>query len=539
MASFLDLGAGARLFRSWVARQSGWRREGLSFFCGSLSVLAFAPFFASPVLFLTFPVFIWLVSSSASEGAAAKTAWWFGFGYFFFNLVWIGEAFLVEAEKFAWLLPFAVTLLPAGLALFWAAAGWALKRLHVAGLAAVVAFAVLISAVEWLRGNILTGLPWDVPGYALMAPDVLMQSAGLVGIYGLTFVACVVFAVPLVLMSAGEGGESWSPLAALMMALVPLTVLAVYGYVRMQTPIGMVDGVKLRIVQPSVPQREKWLPEFQKQIFYDHLALSRSNAAGDGDDLSGITHVVWPEAAMPFFPLETPKALEEIAAMLPEGRLLLTGAIRHGPALDAVGGVSASVYNGILVFDDQAKVVGHYDKIHLVPFGEYLPMESLLESLGLKKLTYGRGAFSTGVAPKPMLVVPGLPPVAAVVCYEALFPREVVQTRERPGLILNVTNDGWFGNSTGPRQHFHQARVRAVEQGVPLVRAANNGISGIVDPLGRVSAELGMNVRGVVDGPLPQAIDAPLYARFGDWIFLLIETLGAIFLIWRLRRAGR
>lgn len=543
MASFSDPGVCARLLRSWVVRQGGWRREGLAFFSGSLSVLAFAPFFASPVLFLTFPVFIWVVSSSVSARAAAKTAWWFGFGYFFFNLVWIGEAFLVEAEKFAWLLPFAVTLLPAGLALFWAAAGWGLKRLNVAGLSAVVAFAVLISAVEWLRGNILTGLPWDVPGYALTAPDVLMQGAGLFGIYGLTFIACMVFAAPLVLMSESESesesGEAWSPLAAGMMALVPLALLAVYGLVRMQTPIGMVDGVKLRIVQPSVPQREKWLPEFQRQIFYDHLALSRSNAAGDADDLSEITHVVWPEAAMPFFPLETPKALEEIAAMLPEGRLLLTGAIRHGPALDAVGGVSTSVYNGILVFDDQAKVIGHYDKIHLVPFGEYLPLEPLLEAVGLKKLTYGRGAFSTGVTPKPMLLVPGLPPVAALVCYEVLFPREVVQTDETPGLILNVTNDGWFGNSTGPRQHFHQARVRAVEQGVPLVRAANNGISAIVDPLGRVTAKLGLNVRGVIDGGVPRAIDAPLYARFGDWIFLLIETLGAIFLIWRVRQAGR
>lgn len=524
--------------KSAVAGSAGRRRVLIAVVAGSLSVLAFAPFFAAPVLFLTFPVLFRLIASSASPRAAAVDAWWFGFGYFFFNLVWVGEAFLVEAEKFAWLLPFAVTLLPAGLALFWGAAGWLLKRLDYRGIAGIVAFALILSAVEWLRGNVLSGLPWDVPGYALTAPVQLMQSAGLFGIYGLTFIAFFVFTAPLALTTEDDPEQVWPLFPAALLAVVPIAALFGYGVLRMQASVATVEGVKIRIVQPSVPQREKWLPQFQRRIFDDHLALSLTSPSGVHDGLEGITHVIWPEAAMPFFPLETPQAIDEIGKMLPEGRKLITGAIRRGRAAENAEGY-APVYNSILVFDDQATLMTLYDKIHLVPFGEYLPIEPLLTAMGLKKLTYGRGAFSSGAVPKPLLDIAGLPPVVGIVCYEALFPREVVQTAERPGMILNVTNDGWFGNSTGPRQHFHQARVRAVEQGVPLVRAANNGISAIVDPYGRVTAELGMNVRGVIDGALPGAIGTPPYGRWGDWIFAMIEVLAAIFLAHQFRRSAR
>ncbi|MEQ1671994.1 MAG: apolipoprotein N-acyltransferase, partial [Hyphomicrobium sp.] len=463
--------------------------------------------------------------------AAAVSGWWFGFGYFFFNLVWVGEAFLVEADKFAWLLPFAITLLPAGLALFYALAAGISRKIWPIGLARVLALAVVMTAIEWLRGHLFTGFPWNVPGYALTAPLELMQSAGLFGIYGLTLIACIVFASPLVVFADedGTGGPS-RVLRAAALGVLPLAALWAYGAWQLSAPQTFAAGVTLRIVQPSVLQTEKWKPEHQRRIFDDHLALSQTNAAGAPDTLDGITHIIWPEAAMPFFPLEAPKALEEIAAMLPDGRTLITGALRRDLSNAAGGSLSpihAAAFNSILVFDQQARLTASYDKIHLVPFGEYLPFESGLKAIGLGVLTFGRAAFTPGAAPRPMLHIPGLPPVSGLICYEALFPGEIIQTPARPGVLLNVTNDGWFGNSSGPRQHFHQTRVRAAEQGLPVLRAANNGISAVIDSQGRVLQSLGMNVRGVIDSPLPSAGPVPPYARFGDAIVAVLAALAA------------
>lgn len=517
----------AAQFAKAISGTSGWRRAAVAALAGSLSVLAFAPFYAAPILFLTLPVFVWLVDSSPTPRDAGIAGWFFGFGYFFFNLVWIGEAFLVEADKFAWLLPFAVTLLPAGLALFWGWAAALMRRLWSAGFARVLIFAIVLSIAEWLRGHIFTGLPWNVPGYALTAPVELMQSAGVFGIYGLTLIALIVFAAPVVLLADARQQDKISWLQPAAISAVPIVLLFAYGTYQLRGPQGFVDGVKLRIVQPSVLQSEKWRPEFQRKIFDDHLALSQTDARGEQAGLDGVTHVLWPEAAMPFFPLEAPKALEEIAAILPSGVTLITGALRRDET-PAAGGTLPKVYNSILAFDDAATLKAQFDKIHLVPFGEYLPAEKMLTAFGLKKLTAGRGAFASGRFPRQLMAIAGLPPIAALVCYEVLFPQEIVQSGDRPGLLLNVTNDGWFGNSTGPRQHFHQSRVRAVEQGAPLIRAANNGISAVVDSHGRVLGELGMNVRGVIDSRLPKASAQPPYARYGDLIFAGLLLMAAV-----------
>ena len=534
MAAMVANSAGIPKLQRAVAALTGWRRAALAMLAGSLSVLAFAPFFAAPILFMTLPVFVWLIDSSPNPRSAAVSGWWFGFGYFFFNLVWIGEAFLVEADKFAWLLPFAITLLPAGLALFWGWAAAVMRRFWIKGFARLPLFAIILSIAEWLRGHIFTGLPWNVPGYALTAPVELMQGAGVFGIYGLTLIALVVFAGPLVILSDALSDDRPARLRATALGILPIAVLWSYGAFQLRAPPTFIEGIKLRIVQPSVLQTEKWRPEFQRRIFDDHLTLSQTNARGETDGLEGITHLVWPEAAMPFFPLEAPKALDEIAAMLPSGRTLLTGALRRefAPGSSeqppAAAAAKAKAFNSILALNDEAKLIAVYDKMHLVPFGEYLPAEKMLTAFGLKKLTHGRAAFASGKAPRALFSVPGLPPISGLICYEALFPNEVVQTADRPGVILNVTNDGWFGNSTGPRQHFHQSRVRAVEQGVPLIRAANNGISAVVDPYGRILYELGMNVRGVIDSGLPVAAPITPYARFGDLVFLAMLAAASL-----------
>jgi apolipoprotein N-acyltransferase len=524
-----------------VRGAQGNRGRALAFGAGALSNLAMAPFFLAPILFLTLPVLVWRIDGPADRPralgervrSAAAAGWWFGFGYFFFGLLWVGEAFLVEADTFGWMLPFAITILPAGLALFWSAAAAAAARFWRRDGSRLLVLAIALGSAEWLRGHVLTGFPWNVIGYALTWPVLLMQSAVLCGIYGLTLIAVVLFAAPLVLLAAATPGAArrQAGLRALALTGVPLVVLGGYGALRLATaPEGSVDGVKLRIVQPSVPQREKWLPEKQAAIFQEHLDLSRTNAAGTRDDLAGITHLVWPEAAMPFLPLEHPEALAAIGDLLPDGTFLLTGALRREGATAGAKG-PARAYNSLMVFDDAGRLATVYDKTHLVPFGEYLPWQGLLEAIGLKQLTRMRGGFTEGATPRPTLAVGGLPPVGGLICYEAIFPGVGAASARRPGLLVNVTNDGWFGNTTGPRQHFYQARVRAVEEGLPLVRAANNGISAVVDSSGRVVGKLGINVKGTLDSSLPRARSAPIYAVLGDGIFVLGLMLGLLILV--------
>ena len=502
-----------------------------------MSVLAMAPFFLWPVLAVTLPVLVWLIDGAGDRPQSLRSAfaagWAFGFGYFFAGLFWIGEAFLVEAEIFAWLLPFAVTLMPAGLALFWGAAAALARMWWRRGWPRILVLAVALAVAEWLRGHVLTGFPWNVLGYALTFDLTTMQSAAVLGIYGLTLWTVVAFAAPLVV--AADLGPRFGDTRALVRgAAVPLTaVLALSAYgswsLRGVTP-ATVPGVTLRIVQPSVPQRDKWRPEKQREIFEKHLRLSGTRADGTRDDLSGISHVVWPEAAMPFMPLSTPEALAAIGEMLPDGTQLLTGALRIEPS-DRPG-APRRAYNSLMVFDDTGRLAALYDKIHLVPFGEYLPFQPLLESVGLQQLTRLRGGFTPGAAPRPLLQVPGLPKVGGLVCYEAIFPGAVVQGGERPGLLVNVTNDGWFGNTTGPRQHFHQARVRAVEEGLPLVRVANNGISALIGPDGRVLARIDLDRAGVADAALPAARPPTLYSRSGELLFWVNAVLFLLLAGW-------
>jgi apolipoprotein N-acyltransferase len=494
-------------------------------FAGAISVLAFAPVFFFPVLYLTMPVLVWLIDGSDGPRGAARDGWAFGFGYFLANLFWVGEAFLVEAEKFALLMPFAVTILPAGLALIWAGATAIARCFWRSDASRVLVLAITLSLAEWLRGHVLTGLPWNVLGYALTYPIELMQSAALMGVYALTMVAAVIFMAPLVVAAEADRGRQRAAFAkACLIAGLPIAFLAAHGAWILAIPAPRnVPGVTLRIVQPSVPQREKWQPQNQAAIFSQHLEMSATGPDGNRDDLAGVTHVIWPEAAMPFLPLEHPEALSAIGEMLPDGAVLVTGALRREKRING----EQQGFNSLMAFGDKGQLIATYDKAHLVPFGEYLPFDRVLGAIGFKKLTQGLGSFASGPTSRPLLKIPGLPPVAGLICYEVLFPGHVVDRSARPGLIVNVTNDGWFGDTSGPRQHFHQAKVRAVEEGLPVVRAANNGISAIIDPYGRVTAVLSLNAKGVTDGQLPQATGPTPYVRLGDSVFIVLLLLAA------------
>ena len=527
------IGARFTALSEWAA-DTRWRTRASAFALGALSILSMAPFFLWPVLWLTLPGLLallriaeaaspacgrWTRWRSSALGRAAETGWWFGFGYHVFGLFWVVEAFLVEAETFAWLIPLTLAL-PAGLALFTAATtAFAAAVAPARTFDRVVALALGFGVTEWLRGHILTGLPWNVLGYALTPPG-MMQGAAYVGIYGLTIATVLMFAGPIVVWRQHRQRAAAIALALVLPVLAPiLSLLAAFEYeppvpLRAQPPF-------VRIVQPSILQREKWQPENQRRIFDEHLALSLTAPDGTIDGARNIALIVWPEAAMPFVPLAQPIALFDIGRMLPENTTLLSGALRIDPAAP---NQERRVYNTLLGFrrGEPAAHMATYDKTHLVPFGEYLPLQRLLEAMGLQQLSKLRGGFASGTEPRPLIDVPGVGRLAPLICYESIFPARVVQTVERPRALVVVTNDGWFGNTTGPRQHFHMARVRAVEEGLPVIRSANNGISAIIDPLGRVVARLDLNVRGTIDASLPLRTSPPPYSRVGDIPFALV-----------------
>ena len=523
-------------FAHWIVLSWGWRRALIAFTAGALSVLALSPIDAWPVMFLTIPVLVWLVDGAAAGRlggivSAAIAGWWFGFGYFLAGLYWVGNAFLVDAKTFGWLLPFAVTALPAGMACY-SAFGLALARaLWTRGPARLFALAAALTIAEWLRGYLFSGFPWNVYGYALTGPLVLAQGAALVGIWGLTFFAIAVFASPATLID--DRADTRRPKLPLMLALVLLACLAGYGAWRLaNTPTAFVDNVRLRIMQPNLQQDEKFNYGAKQRVMARYLELSDRSTGPQSSGVRDVTHLIWPESAFPFLLAREPDALAQIAALLPQGTVLITGAVR-APELPP-GKELARAYNSIYVIDHDGTMLTVYDKLHLVPFGEYLPFQDFLESLGLMQLTKVPGGFIPGER-RRLMNVPRAPRVAPFICYEIIFPSEVAAGNERPGWLINLTNDGWFGMSSGPYQHLQQARVRTIEQGLPLVRAANTGISAVIDPLGRVIKSLSLGTEGVLDASLPRRIGPTLYARTGDGAVAVV--LGATIIILIRRRA--
>ncbi len=510
-------GLANRVVLSW-----GWKRRGIAFGCGALSALAMAPFNLWPVLAFTFPVFVWLLDGTGAGRrgliSAFGAGWWFGFGYFVAGLYWIGMALFVEADKFAWLLPFAVLGIPAGLAFFTAFGALLARAMWTTGPLRIVAFAAGLTIAEFLRGTILTGFPWNSFGYALTSVSYFAQGASLVGLWGLTLLALAIFASPATMADARD--RTAHPFLPVILSVFVLLLLGAYGWHRLSShSIAEVEGVRLRLMQPNISQNLKWQPEQRPAVMRRYLSLSDQAASPERQGVKDVTHLIWPESAFPFFLDREPQALAQIGELLPAGVSLITGAIRLDAPLP--GSKDPRVFNAIRVLRDDGAIIATYDKVYLVPFGEFLPFQSLLESIGLQQLTRVRGGFTAGATRRP-LVVPGLPPAAPLICYEAIYPGYALPTGPRPRWILNLTNDAWFGITPGPYQHFAQARVRAIEEGLPLVRVANNGISAIVDPLGRVLRMLPLGSDGLIDGGLPQALEATFYARHRNGPVMLL-----------------
>jgi apolipoprotein N-acyltransferase len=525
---------GLAIILSW-----GWKRAAIALAAGALSALAMAPFNAWPVLLITFPVMVWLIDGAGAGRwrgvpAAAMAGWWFGLGYFVPGLYWIGYAFLVDASTFAWLLPFAVLGLPAYLALF-TAFGFALARLiWTRDASRVIALASTLTLSEWLRGHVLTGFPWNAFGYALTEPLALAQTASLIGLWGLTFLSVAIFASPAVLIDGRSRGRR--PWIVPMLALLLLVAMAIFGTVRLMLhPTTNVAKVKLRIMQPNLQQDVRFNYAAKAEVMQKYLTLSDRASGPQSTGVRDASILIWPESAFPFFLTREGDAMAQIADLLPKGTVLITGAVR---APDLPPGTRITrAYNSIYVIDHDGSVLSVYDKLHLVPFGEYLPFQNLMEKLGFVQLTKVQGGFIPGERRRTM-EIPTAPRALPLICYEAIFPGDVAARDDRPGWIVNLTNDGWFGISTGPYQHLQQVRLRAIEEGLPAVRAANTGISAVIDPMGRIVARLGLGLEGVLDSSLPSAIPPTIYARAGDIPAAAIVVAALIFVI-RRRVAGR
>ncbi|MCJ2013814.1 apolipoprotein N-acyltransferase [Methylobacterium sp. J-076] len=508
----------------------GWRRLGGAWVAGAFGALAMPPYGALPALAVSLCLAVWLMDGALAgrrapgrAGAAFLIGWAWGFGFLTAGLWWLGSAFLVEADEFLWALPLGVIGLPFGLGLFYGAGFAAAGLLWSLGPARIAALAFGLGGAEWLRGHVLTGFPWNVLGMAPGQNLWLMQAAAVIGLYGLTLLAVLICAAPATLFDRAPPRGRFGPSAA---AAILLAALALAGADRLGPADPAVTGVRLRLVQPNLQQDAKFRPENRDDIVDRYVELSRRPPEAGG---AAPTHVVWPESAFPFLIQRDADARAKIAAGLTPGRVLMTGAAR---ADEPLPGERPRIFNAIMVIEADGTITDTYDKVHLVPFGEYLPgfLDRALRAVGLRQFVAIPGGFTAGTpAMQRILTVPGLPPVVGTICYEAIFSGAIrpvgqpIDSTRPPGLILNVTNDGWFGDTPGPRQHLAQARLRAVEEGLPLVRDANTGISAVVDPHGRITAETPIDVETVLDADLPaRIIGGTLYARFGDLLFAVM-----------------
>lgn len=488
---------------------SRWRRRArFAAIYGGLGILAAAgqaPLGWWPVSLLALVGLFLLLPLHRGSRALAGCMWLAGTGYFGASLFWIIEPFFIEPEIHGWMAPFALVLMAGGMALFWGLAG-ALAAWVTHGRMRLIALAAGLVALELLRGWVFTGFPWAMLGHGFIGTPV-MQLAAFTGAGGLSLLLVLAAVLPVL-------GQTITARAA--GASVTITALAaVWVWGAAQTALPPDRDATIRLAQPNAPQDEKWLNE-NMYLFFNRLLYQTTYPADTPPDL-----VLWPETSVPFL-LEYPgDALEMMAG----------AAAVHGPDTRIGFGVQRieanRYFNSLAILSTDTQITDIYDKHHLVPFGEYIPFSEWLMGTPIGGLA-GQALRGYSPGPGPALLDLGQLGVALpLICYESIFPRHL-RTEERPDWVLQVTNDAWFGELTGPFQHLAQARLRAVEQGLPVLRVANTGVSAFIDARGGVAAELGLGVTGFLDGPLPGALPPTVYSHYGDWPvwLVLVLTLG-------------
>jgi apolipoprotein N-acyltransferase len=495
---------------------------------GALAALAHPPFGFWPGFF-GWTLLILTIEGARTRWGAFLMGFLAAFAYFLISCWWVAEAFLVDKQAHGWMAPFAATLLPSLLGLFWGAAAVVYWRFGPATPWRAFAFAAVFMVAERLRGIVLTGFPWNPPGAAWEAGGPQSQVAAWIGVYGLSFLTILAFTAfaPAVL-----GGDRKKRFGMATVGVVTLIGVTVAGFVRLpQRPVPTTETI-VRIVQPDVPQATKWDEASFRSIVQRYLALTASpprGALGEPDV------IVWPEGALPgsVDDLLAPGSWvgPAIARSVEPGQTLLMGGYRGEPAEN--GG--ARYFNSLLVLHDVGdglRVDGVYDKHRLVPFGEYLPF-GLGNIEALTALIHVGDGYTPGPRPAP-LNLPNAPRVQPLICYESLYPGFVSDKGGRPAWIVNVSNDAWFGRSSGPRQHLNLASYRAIETGLPIVRATPTGVSAVLDGYGRIvgDSRLDPGESGVIDAKLPQALSPTLYSRVGDtlfWLMIAVSLASALY----------
>ena len=494
-----------------------WIRIGLALLAGAGAALAHPPFGILPGL-LGYPLLMLLAERSTTARGAFWMGWLAGFAYFFIGCWWVAEAFLVNQDQ-AWMAPFAASLLPMGLGLFWGTAMVLYRRIAPAGVHRVLVFAACFALLEWLRGHVLTGFPWNPAGASWKAGSAMSQFAAVAGVYGLGLVT--VAAVSALGLVRGPDPRR-DRIAAVAAGVLVLAALWGGGAVHLSRAQLQFTDTMVRIVQADIPQESKWTPEAYQGIVDRYVNLT----ARPGERVPDV--VIWPEGALPataneVFGAGSPDAVA-IAGALQPGQTLLAGLGRGEADVTAEGG--ARYFNSLFVLRDEGmtglRITAIYDKHRLVPFGEYLPMGRLMSRLGVRSLVHVPADFSPGPWPAA-IAVPGAPPAQPLICYESLYPGFTAGGAGRPGWIVNVSNDAWFGRTSGPLQHLNLASYRAIETGLPVVRATPTGVSAMIDPWGRIvdHARLDPGESGVIDAWLAQPAAITPYGRFGDLLFWL------------------
>jgi apolipoprotein N-acyltransferase len=491
----------------------GWTAHGVAFVAGAAAGFAMPPWDLLPLAIAGIVVYVWLWDQAPTPLAAFWRCLSWGIGHFTVGSYWILEAFWVPPADFKYLGPPLVLGLAVVLAFFPALAGAVAHglRRRFPSLGGrwrrLVLLAICWAAAEWLRGHLFTGHPWNPLAHVWSFALPLLQGAALVGVFGLGALTFLVLAVP----TAG-----WR---AMFLTVVAVGAAAWMGQQAIEdAPRG--EGALVRIVQPNIPQAEKMARGLEQGHLSRLVAMSRR------EGFEKLSAVIWPEIAIPWLVQPGSPVLPALVPAVPPRGHLLAGAMRAG------ANIADGVWNSLLAIDPAGSIVGHYDKVHLVPMGEYIPFHKHLAPIsGL----VGRGSFEEGQG-FVTLEVRGLPTFSPVICYEAIFPAAVTGPGARPQWLLNVTNDAWFGPSSGPHQHLASARLRAIEEGLPMLRAANTGISAVIDAHGRVLNSLAIDTGGIIDSPIPPARAATPYSKWGDGTFVVLLTILSLTLFSPIRR---
>lgn len=532
---------------TWLAETAmlshGWRRFLLLVAAGALAGLAVPPLFVVPALFVAFPIWVWCLDGAERLrgwrrlfGPAFAIGFAFGWGYFTVAFHWLGSAFFVDGGMMLVLMPFAILALAALIAFFWGVASALAHLLWSHGPWRIVTLATFVTIAEWARGHVLTGFPFDLLGYALTPNDEMMQITSIIGVYGLTLVAALVAMTPALIWPA-DGRSLSRRLLPFFLAIGVIAAQLGYGYNRLAGTISTErTDVAMRLVQPMVYEHSDFGNVDPVALIDRLLMLSDMRMDPADQGLADVTHLVWPESSLPFYLATYPEALARIARLLPETTTLLTGAPRqqYEPGATAAAGPP---FNSLLAIDTNGEVVASYDKAHLVPFGEFLPFGETLAKVGIRQFVPGSEGWAHGDGRRRLMSLSGTPGFLALICYEILFSGDLGDTAGAQ-YLLNITNDAWFDGSIGPAQHAHHARIRAVEEGLSLIRAANTGLTFATDPVGRITAVIAPGQMAALDARPHTRLPATVFAQVRHWP-LLIALVAGVLISLVVSRGGR